>query len=132
MSSCYQYSPVLRVCGEKVSLYERKGGNSIAKYVSTPHQGDPVVKDDGGRKPVEKVGIGIPQSMSDEPTLQPVDLVLVNEAYKSGWGHKMILLQSSEFPSSTGTECRCYTGSLKQWLWTDELGCVCVLITSRG
>lgn len=114
MSSSYQYSPVFRVCGEKVSLYERKGGNSIAQYVSTPHQGDPVVEDDGGGKPVEKVGIGIPQSMSDEPTLQSIDLVLVNEAYKSGWGHKIILLQSSELPSSTGTEPhRCYTGSLK-------------------
>lgn len=80
-----QYSPVFRVCGEKVGLYESKGGHSIAQYVGTPHQGDPVVEDDGGRKPVEIVGIGKPQSMSDEPTLQPIDLILVNQACSSEW-----------------------------------------------
>lgn len=80
----HQHSPVFRVCGEKVGLYESKGGHSVAQYVSTPHQGDPVVKDDGGRKPVEIVGIGKPQSMSDQPTLQPVDLILVNQACE--WG----------------------------------------------
>lgn len=51
-----------------------------------PHQGDPVVEDDGGRKPVEIVGIGKPQSMGDQPSLQPVDLILVNQAYSSEWG----------------------------------------------
>ena len=76
----YRYSPILRVGGEKVSLYESKGRNSIAQYVGTPHQRDPVVKDDGGRKPLEIVGICKPQGMSDQPALQPIDLILVNQA----------------------------------------------------
>lgn len=60
---------------------EGKGGHSVAQYVSAPHQGDPVIKDDGGRKPVEILGVGKPQSMSDEPALQPVDLILIDQTY---------------------------------------------------
>lgn len=89
-SGCvYQYSPVLRVCGEKVGLYKGKGGHRVAQYVCTPHQGDPVVEDDGGRKPVEIVCIGKPQSMSDEPALQPIDLVLVNQTCSNEGGRQL-------------------------------------------
>lgn len=34
---------------------------------------------------MEMVGIGKPQSMSDEPTLQPIDLILVNQACSGEW-----------------------------------------------
>lgn len=34
---------------------------------------------------MEIFGIGEPQSMSDQPTLQPIDLILVNQAYSSEW-----------------------------------------------
>lgn len=81
------YSPVLRIRWKKVGFYECKGGHSIAQYVGTPHQGDPVVKDDGGGEPVEMVGIGQPKCMSDEPALQPIDLILVNKACSSDWRH---------------------------------------------
>lgn len=83
----YRYSPVLRVGGEEVGLYESKGGHSVAQYVGAPHQRDPVVKDDGGREPVEVVGVCKPQGMSDQPALQPVDLILVNQALSIGRQH---------------------------------------------
>lgn len=75
----HQHSPVLTVGGEEVGLNESEAGHSVAQDVSAPHQGDPVVEDDGGREPVEMLGVGVPQSVSDQPTLQPVDLVLVNQ-----------------------------------------------------
>lgn len=74
------HSPVLCGRGEKVGLYKGKGGHGVAQNVTAPHQRDPVVEDDGGRKPVEIVSVGKPQGMSDQPTLQPIDLVLVNQA----------------------------------------------------
>lgn len=61
-----------------MSLREGKGGRGVAQNVGAPHEGDPVVEDDGGRKPAEIVGVGKPQRVSDEPTLQAVDLILVN------------------------------------------------------
>lgn len=33
------------------------------------------------------VGIGQPKGMSDEPALQPIDLILVNKACSSDWRH---------------------------------------------
>lgn len=33
------------------------------------------------------VGIGQPKGMSDEPALQPIDLILVNKACSSDQGH---------------------------------------------
>lgn len=74
----HRHSPVFRVRGEQVSLQESKGGHRVAQNVGAPHEGKPVVEDDGGRKPVEMVGVGNPQSMSDEPTLQAVNLILVH------------------------------------------------------
>lgn len=73
-----QHSPVFRVGGEQVSLRESKGGHGVAQNVGAPHEGKPVVEDDGGRKPVEMVGVGKPQRVSDEPALQAVNLILVN------------------------------------------------------
>lgn len=61
-----------------MSLGESKGGHGVAQKVGAPHEGDPVVEDDGGRKPAEMVGVGKPQRMGDEPTLQAVNLILVN------------------------------------------------------
>lgn len=86
LGDCYhlhQHSPVFRVGREEVSLHESKGGHRVAHNVGTPHEGNPVVEDDGGRKPVEMVGVGKPQSVRDEPTLQAVNLILVNEACRS-------------------------------------------------
>lgn len=80
MTRVHQYSPVLSVGGEKMRFYESKGGHSIAQYVSAPQQGDPVVEYDRGRKPVEIMCVGKPQCMSDEPALQSIDLILVNQA----------------------------------------------------
>lgn len=36
---------------------------------------------------MEMVGIGQPKGMSDEPALQPIDLILVNKACSSDWRH---------------------------------------------
>lgn len=82
------YSPVFGVGGEKVGFYESKGGHSVSKYVGAPQQGYPVVKDDGGRKPVEVIGVDQPKNMSDDPTLQPVDLILVNQACGRNQRHR--------------------------------------------
>lgn len=73
-----QHPPVLGVRREQVGLRESEGGHRVAQDVGTPHKRNPVVKDDGGRKPVEMVGAGKPQRVSDEPTLQAIDLILVN------------------------------------------------------
>lgn len=80
LSCVSQCSPVLGVGGEEVGLYEGEGGDGVAQDVGAPQQGDPVVNDDSWRKPVEVLSIGKPQSMSDQPALQSVDLILVYQA----------------------------------------------------
>lgn len=79
------YSPVLSIGWEQVGFEEGEGGYSVAKYVGTPHQGDPVVEDDSGREPVEVVGVGQPKSVSNHPTLQSIDLVLVHQACRQNY-----------------------------------------------
>lgn len=79
MGGSVQGSPVLGVGGEDVGLDEGKRGHGVAEQIGAPHQRDPVIEDDGGRKPVEVPGVGEPQGMRDQPALQPVDLILVNE-----------------------------------------------------
>lgn len=98
LSRVYQYSPVLSVGGEQVGLYESEGGHSVAQYVGAPHQWDPVVEDDGGREPVEVLGVRIPQGMSDQPALQPIDLILVNQAYRIGRQHMGIMKRDTFVP----------------------------------
>lgn len=52
--------PVLWVGGEQIRLDKREHGNSVSEDVGAPQQRDPVVEDDGGRKPVEVISIGRP------------------------------------------------------------------------
>lgn len=73
-----QRSPVFRVGGEQVGLQEGEGGHRVAQNVGAPHERNPVVENDGGVEPVEMVGVGEPQSVSDEPALEAVDFILVN------------------------------------------------------
>lgn len=71
--------PVLGVGGEEVALDHHEGGNGIAEDVGTPQQRDPVVEDDGGGEPGEEVGVGEPEQVRDEPRLQAVDFVQVDD-----------------------------------------------------
>ena len=73
------HAPVVRAGGEEVGLDEGEGGHQVAQDVGAPHQRDPVVKDDGGGEPVEVVCVGQPHGVGDEPALQAVDLILVDQ-----------------------------------------------------
>ena len=76
------HAPVVRAGGEEVGLDEGEGGHQVAQDVGAPHQWDPVVEDDGGGEPVEVVCVGQPHSMGDEPALQTVDLILVDQTLR--------------------------------------------------
>lgn len=71
--------PVSGAGGEEVALDHGEGGHGVAQDVGAPQQRDPVVEDDGGREPAEEVGVGEPEQVRDEPRLQAVDLVLVDD-----------------------------------------------------
>ena len=82
------HAPVIRTGGEEVGLDEGEGGHQVAQDVGAPHQWDPVVEDDCGGEPVEIVGVGQPHGMGDEPALQTVDLILVDQTLRERDGER--------------------------------------------
>lgn len=72
--------PIFSIGREEVALDHRKGGNRIAEDVGAPQQRDPVVKDDGGGEEGKEVRVCKPEKVRDEPRLQAVDLILVDNS----------------------------------------------------
>lgn len=70
--------PVLGIGGEEVALDHGEGGNGIAEDVGAPQQWYPVVEDDGGREPEQEVRVCKPQEVCDEPRLQAINFILVD------------------------------------------------------
>ena len=70
--------PVFGIGGEEVALDHCEGGNRVAEDVGAPQQRYPVVEDDGGGEQRQEVRVCKPEKVRDEPRLQAVDFILVN------------------------------------------------------
>lgn len=72
-----KHVPIFGISREKVAFNHCKCGNHISQDIGTPQERNPIVKNDSRWEVVEIVGICKPKYMGNDPSLEPIDFILI-------------------------------------------------------